>query len=121
MNIDFDLYPIHIHLCLYCMQGGSGSTDFLKYVFGLSMVGSKIMIDTYISSVFIGIVVNTSGNMYLSIYDRSTMNIWERRPGIVGSGVTVLCPYTRHINPCLVLVQTRKTLPDITEKLLTWT
>ena len=27
----------------------------------------------------------------------------------------------RHINPCLVLVQPRKTCPDITEKLLTGT
>ena len=36
-------------------------------------------------------------------------------------GVTVLCPLARHINPSLVLVQTRKTHPDITEKLLTET
>ena len=34
------------------------------------------------------------------------------------TGVTVLCPGARLINPCLVLVQTRKTHSDITEKLL---
>ena len=31
------------------------------------------------------------------------------------TGVTVLCPLARHINPCLV-VQLRTTRPDITEK-----
>ena len=36
-------------------------------------------------------------------------------------GVPVLCPWERHINPCLVLVQPRKIRPDITEKLLTGT
>ena len=30
-------------------------------------------------------------------------------------GVTVLCPWARHINPCLELVQPRTTRPDITE------
>ena len=35
------------------------------------------------------------------------------------SGITALCPWARHINPGLVLVQPRKTHPDITEKLLT--
>ena len=29
------------------------------------------------------------------------------------------CPLARNINPCLVLVQPRKTCPGITEKLLT--
>ena len=40
---------------------------------------------------------------------------------IILTGVTALCPWARHINPCLVLVQPRKTLPDITMKLLTGT
>ena len=35
------------------------------------------------------------------------------------SGMTMLCPWARHTNSCLELVQHRKTLPDITEKLLT--
>ena len=41
--------------------------------------------------------------------------------GAAGSsftGVTVLCPSARHINPNLVLVQPRKTRPYITERLL---
>ena len=33
----------------------------------------------------------------------------------------VLCPCARHIISCLMLVQPRKTCPDMTEKLLTWT
>ena len=48
--------------------------------------------------------------------------IWDR--GVAGlslTSATALCPWTRHINPCLVLVQPRKTHPDITEKLLTGT
>ena len=39
--------------------------------------------------------------------------------GLSLSGVTALCPWARHINPCLVLVQPRKISPSITEKLLT--
>ena len=39
--------------------------------------------------------------------------------GSIHTGVTVLCPFARHNNPCLVLVQPRKTCPDINEKLLT--
>ena len=45
-------------------------------------------------------------------------------PGVADSslaGVTVLCPRARHINPCLVLVQHKKTRPNITEKMLTGT
>ena len=41
--------------------------------------------------------------------------------GAAGSsltGITVLCPWARHIYPSLVLVQPRKTLPYITERLL---
>ena len=34
------------------------------------------------------------------------------------TGITALCPWARHINPSLVLVQPRKTLPFITERLL---
>ena len=37
------------------------------------------------------------------------------------TGVITLCPWARHINPCSVLVQPRKTRPDITEHLLTGT
>ena len=44
-----------------------------------------------------------------------------RDRGAAGSsftGVTVLCPWARHINPSLVLVQPRKIRPYITEILL---
>ena len=34
--------------------------------------------------------------------------------------ITALCPWARHINPSLVLVQPRKTCPFITERLLMW-
>ena len=37
------------------------------------------------------------------------------------TSITKLCPWARHINPCLVLVQPRKTRSDITERLLTGT
>ena len=60
-----------------------------------------------------------------------TPNHWERSSSVVeclirgrgaaGSsltGVTALCPWARHINPSLVLVQPRKTRPYITERLL---
>ena len=54
----------------------------------------------------------------------SVVECLTRDRGAAGSsltGVTVLCPWARHINPCLVLVQPRKTLTDITERLLTGT
>ena len=36
------------------------------------------------------------------------------------TGVTVLWPLARLINPCLVLFQPRKTRPNITEKIVDW-
>ena len=47
-----------------------------------------------------------------------------RDRGVAGlslPGVTGLCPLARHINPCLVLVQPRKTCPETTENCLTGT
>ena len=38
--------------------------------------------------------------------------------GLSLTGVTALCPWARHINPSLVLVQPRKARPYITERLL---
>ena len=47
---------------------------------------------------------------------------WDRSPaGSRLDGVTALCSWARHTNPSLVLVQPRKTHPDINEKLLTGT
>ena len=38
------------------------------------------------------------------------------------TGVTVLCPYAKHINPCLVLeIKPGRPVPTYTEKLLTGT
>ena len=36
--------------------------------------------------------------------------------GLSLTSATALCPWARHINPSLVLVQPRKTCPDITER-----
>ena len=45
--------------------------------------------------------------------------IWDRKAaGSRLTGVTALCPWARHINPCLVLVQPRKECPDITEQVI---
>ena len=43
-----------------------------------------------------------------------------RERGVASSSLTVvvLCSCAGHINPCLVLVQPRKTRPDIAKKLL---
>ena len=51
----------------------------------------------------------------------SVVESWTGDRGAAGSSlinVTVLCPWARHINPSLVLVQPRKTRPNITERLL---
>ena len=42
----------------------------------------------------------------------------RRAVGLSLTGVTALCPWARHIYPSLILVQPRKTLPFITERLL---
>ena len=44
-----------------------------------------------------------------------------RGSGFKPTSITVFCPRARHINPCFVLVQPRKTCPHITEILLTLT
>ena len=41
------------------------------------------------------------------------------RDSLPGGGVTVLCPSAGHFIHCLVLIQSGKTHPDMTEKLLT--
>ena len=47
---------------------------------------------------------------------------WDRGAAAPSlTSVTVLCPWARHIYPCLVLVQPWTTCPDITEKVLTGT
>ena len=41
--------------------------------------------------------------------------------GVAGSrltSITVLCTWARHIKPCLVMIQPRKTHTDTTERLL---
>ena len=51
----------------------------------------------------------------------SVVECLTRDRGVAGSSltsVTALCPWARHINPSLVLVQPRKTRPYITERLL---
>ena len=50
---------------------------------------------------------------YYQIYDAfpASTQYW----GLSLTSVTVLCPWAKHINPCLVPVQSRKTHPDITE------
>ena len=58
-----------------------------------------------------------SGAQWLSVRVLNT----RRAVGSSLTGVTMLCLWARHINPCLVLVQPRKTRPDITERLLTGT
>ena len=43
-----------------------------------------------------------------------------RVAGLVLTGVTALCPWARHINPYLVLVQLMKARPNITEQIVDW-
>ena len=65
------------------------------------------------------------------IYIRTTFPIGEHSGGALesrqkGRGFEphrrhCIVSFSKHINPCLVLVQPRKTRPDITEKVLTGT
>ena len=60
--------------------------------------------------------------VWIQIRERSgsVLECLTQDQGAAGSsltGVTVLCPCARHINPYLVLVQPRKTLPYISERL----
>ena len=63
--------------------------------------------------------------LYLQKFHRersgSVVEWWTRDRRAAGSsltGVTVLCPLSKNINPSLVLVQPRKTCPFKTERLL---
>ena len=49
------------------------------------------------------------------------LDLRPRGLGLSLTNINVLCLWARHIYPCLVLVQPRKTCRDITEKLLTGT
>ena len=66
----------------------------------------------------------STGQNNISTYARFGSAVVERLIrdwGAAGSSLTgfkMLFPWARHIYPCLVLVQPRKTRPDITEKLL---
>ena len=40
--------------------------------------------------------------------------------GSIFTGITCVVSFSRHINACLLLVQPRKTRPDITEKNVDW-
>ena len=62
-------------------------------------------------------------NYILYIWERSgsVVECLTRDRGAAGSslnGVTALCPWAKHINPSLVLIQPRKNRPYITERLL---
>ena len=62
-------------------------------------------------------------NIYFEVWERSSsvVECLTQDWGATGSslyGGTALCPWARHTNPFLVLVQPRKTRPYITEKLL---
>ena len=61
-------------------------------------------------------------NVLLSHETIKQVNMTSRDRGSAGSsltGVTVLCPWARHIYPCSVLAQPRKTRTDLTEEMLT--
>ena len=65
---------------------------------------------------FIYIIIRSGWECSGSVVECLT---WDR--GAAGSSltsITALCPWARHINPSLVLVQPRKTHPFITERLL---
>ena len=62
--------------------------------------------------------------LYISVQWKRSGSVVEclnrdrRAAGWSLTGVTALCPWARHIDPSLVLVQPRKTSPDITDGLL---
>ena len=83
---------------------------------------------------FINAKLNNDVKLFDRIFQMTSFrnNVWKRScsmleyltldQGVANksiTGVTALCPRARHINPCLVLVQPRKTPPDIAEVFLT--
>ena len=72
-------------------------------------------------SIFIQIFIEQSESKHGRECSGSEVEYLTRDRGAADSiltGVTALCPWARHINPSLVLVQTRKTRPYITKRLL---
>ena len=69
------------------------------------------------------LIIRMQQNQMITIRERngSLVECLIRDRGAAGSsitGVTALCPWARHINPSLVLVQLRKIRPYLTERLL---
>ena len=61
------------------------------------------------------------GSWYIVLVGSSVEECLTQDWGALGSsltGVSALCPWARHINPSLVLVQPRKTCPYIAERVL---
>ena len=92
-----------------------------KVIFTFSKQGQKLFF-------FIANVVWHYKNYFLvAMYIFSCGTVLEcltrdwRATGSSLTDVTALCPWARHINPSLVLVQPRETRPDITQRLLTGT
>ena len=92
--------------------------------FGHDLVGNhKDRISFAIAHMIIDDVITVTFESSMICRERSGSVVECLTPdwGAAGSsltGVTALCPWARHINPSLVLVQPRKTCPYITERLL---
>ena len=58
---------------------------------------------------------------FVEEHNGSVVGCLTRDGGVAGSSLTrgaLSCPWARHFILCLVLVQPRKTCPDMTEKML---
>ena len=96
----------------------------LKYVYTV-----VLSLSVFPSVFYAPCYLEGSGTVFLvqiSCRERSgtVVECLSRDQGVAGlsiTSVTALCPLAKHIYPCLVLVQTRKICPGITEKLLTET
>ena len=80
------------------------------HTYGLGLSRSKL---TVVNNIFLKSFWRERSG---SVVERLTRD--RRAAGSSLTGLTALCPWARHINPSLVLVQPRKTSPFITERLL---
>ena len=83
--------------------------DVAKFV--IDTLRIKTFIHWFFYTVIIATVILGSAVVECLTRDRGAA-------GLSLTAVTVLCPWARHINPSLVLVQPKKTCPYITERLL---
>ena len=116
----FAMFCARLFICALWSPAGKELTSWLSFV--VSSVSLSLSHWYPGSGVVLDCIDSWSLHHYLlGVRERSGSVVecltWDQGAQRVSlTGITALCSWARHINPSLVLVQPRKTLPYITEE-----